>query len=159
MKDQLSKGFSLIEVVIGSAIISVSLVAIIGVFSSLVSLSSKNTSRVQSSMLLEEGVEAVRTMRDFGWTSNIGSLTQNTPYYLYWNGSRWTATTTASTIDNYFSRTITLSPAYRDGNYDLTQSGTVDSSARLIRVDVTWNEKGATSTKTLSSYVFNTFNN
>lgn len=155
------KGMSLIEVVIAAAIIGGSIVFIMGIYASLSSLSFRNTARIQSAMLAEEGIAALKTMRDAGWSSRIASLTVGTTYRLNWSGSYWQATTSAALIDDQFDRTFVLSSVSRD-NIDsdiVTSGGTVDSNSRKVTISVSWLDGGATTTKSLESYLFNIFSN
>lgn len=158
---QLVGGFSLVEVIIAASIITISVLSIVGVYSTFVKNTFDNTRPIQATYLAEEGVEAVKSMRDFGWNSNISSLTVGSTYRLYFNNSlnKWQATTTATLIDSTFDRTIVLGTAYRDGSDNLTVSGTADSNTRLLTVNVAWINHGATSTKTLQTYITNLFDN
>lgn len=154
------RGFTLIEVIVGAAIIGSSIVAILGVYGGLTNLSYKNTSRIQASFLAEEGVEVVRLLRDYGWGANIAPLSVNTTYRLHWNGSVWTATTSQARVDTVFDRTVTFSTVGRDGAYDVvTSGGTIDTGSRKAIVSVSWQDAGATSSVQLETYIFNTFNN
>ncbi|HEY4527342.1 MAG TPA: hypothetical protein VJK53_05885, partial [Candidatus Paceibacterota bacterium] len=65
--------FVLIEALVASSILSVVLAAGIGAFLLSVRTSLGNTAEVQSAFLAEEGLEALRIMRDNGWTANIAS--------------------------------------------------------------------------------------
>jgi hypothetical protein len=111
-------------------------------------------------MLLDEGAEALRLMRDDGWTTNIASLTVDTPYRLAWNNA-WTATTSTALIDNYFDRTFTLSSVSRDASsYDIVSSGgTADTNTKKATVSVSWNDGSGTTTKSVELYLYNRFAN
>ena len=154
----LRKGFGIVEAIIASAIISVVLVAIISAYQNLSRLSLQNTENIQAAFLLEEGGEIVRIMRDNNW-SNISSLTNGTTYYATWNGTTWVSTTTPNEID-VFTRTFVFSNATRDMNFNLSQTeGTEDPNSRLVTVSVSWDNYGnGTTTKSLQTYIFNTFN-
>jgi Tfp pilus assembly protein PilV len=157
-----SKGISLVEVLVAAAIIATSVAGVIGVYGGLTSLSIKNTPRVQAAMLLEEGAEAVKMMRDSGWTRNIGSLSNNTAYGLVWNSSTgWGATTTVSLIDGFFYRTVTFSQVSRDTtSFDIVSSdGAVDAHTKKAIISVAWKDGTATTTKTVEMYVHNRFSN
>lgn len=156
------KGFSLVEVLVGVSIIMVSLVSIMSIFSSMLKLSVRDTPKLQAVFLTEEGVEAIRTVRDFGWAANISSLSLGTNYRFYWNSAqgKWTATTTYALVDNTFDRTFSLASVNRDANFNIVNSGgTLDSNTKLVTVNVSWNDGSGTSTKTLQTYIFNTYNN
>ncbi len=155
------RGMSLVEVLIASAIIMTSVVSIIGAYGGLTSLSLNNTPRVQAAMLLEEGAEALRLMRDSGWTSQIASLGDGVQYRLAWNNNQWRATTSSALIDSRFDRYFTLSSVYRDStSYNIVASGGVmDPGTKKATVNVAWNSKGATTTQKVELYIYNTFNN
>lgn len=154
-----NRGVSVIEVLIGSAVISLSIIFIANVYGNLVALSSENTAKVQAVFLLDEGVAAIKTMRAERW-SNIASSTASTTYYLYWNTDKWRATTTPSLIDNLFVRTFVLADVKRDAstfNIQTDGSGTVDAGTRKVDISVSWLNKGATTTRTTSMYIFNLY--
>lgn len=154
------KGFGLVEVVIASAVLSVSLIGISGFFQTALRASNITESAVQGDYLLEEGVEAVKFLRDSGYIANIKSMSTTTTYYFAWNGTQWTATTTGSFIDNRFERKLTFSDAYRDVNSDLAASGTYDPNTKRIGVSVAWwTPVVGTTTHSIQAYVTNIFGN
>jgi Tfp pilus assembly protein PilV len=153
-------GISLVEVVIAATIIGTSIIFIVGVYGGMAKLSYRNTPRIQADMLAEEGIEAVRTMRDAGWTSNISTLSTTTTYRLAWTGSKWQATTSVALIDNTFDRTFKVTDVGRDSNFNVVSSGgTYDAGSKKVTVYVSWQDSGATSTKSLEDYIFNTYSN
>lgn len=156
-----TKGIALVEVIIGAAIIASSFVAIIGVYATLTRYSYQAVPRIQAAMLAEEGIEAVRSMRDTGYDANIGTLSAGTTYYLSWDSgaSAFITTTTPSLIDGIFTRTLTVDNAYRNGSYNLATSGTLDANTKLVTIAVSWQERNATTTHTLMTYVSNVFSN
>lgn len=153
------KGFSLVEILIGSAIVSASIIYIANSYANFVSLSTTNTARIQAAFLLDEGVEALKTMRGESWTQNIASTTASTTYYLTWSTNKWKATTTPQLINNIFTRTMVFSSVYRDVNFNVAESGTIDPGSKKVNFVVSWPDKGATTTKSVSMYLFNIFNN
>lgn len=158
MKNKSQKGISILEVIVASAIISLSMIYISNVYGNFLALSLGNTDKVQAAFLLDEGVEAVKTMRNYSWAS-VGSSTPSTTYYLTFQNSRWQSTTTSSMIDGKFVRTFTVSNVYRDSSTlnIVTSGGTLNTDSKLVTMNVSWNYKGATSTKTTSFYVFNLY--
>lgn len=156
-----TSGLSLVEVIVAAAIILTSVVALVGVFGGLTSLSLRNTPRVQAAMLLDEGAEALRLIRDIGYTANIASLSNGTTYHLVWQGGTWKATTTASMIDSYFDRTFTLAAVNRDSTTFniVTSGGTLDTGTRKATISVAWNDGTGTTTKSVELYIYNTFSN
>lgn len=150
-------GFSLIEVIIASAIVSSLVLAISFVSTKGITLSNRALKEVQTTNLLSEGAEAVRLIRDNSWT-NISSLQVGTNYYLYFNTTTnlWSLSQTPNTID-YFTRIITVSNVYRDVNNDIASTGTLDSNSKLFTITTTFNTKEGTVTKQLQLYIFNIF--
>ena len=95
-----TKAFTLIEVLVAGAIIAASIGAVIGAYTLFLKDSFQNTPNIQATLLAEEGIEAVKTMRDSGWNANIKNLTLGTSYYLSFNTTTnlWSSTTTSSSI-------------------------------------------------------------
>jgi type II secretory pathway pseudopilin PulG len=148
-----SKGMGLMEIIIGTTIISLSLVGLITSFNLFVSTGLSNTQKVQAVYILEESIEAFRYIRDGGWTTNINPLSKNAPYNLAFDGSNWEATTTTTLIDGVFNRTITIADVYRrQSDDDIIASTSPDSkildpNTVQVTAKVLWDDnevKGAT---------------
>ena len=151
------KGMSLIEVIVASAIISLSMISTSMVYGNMVALSTENTAKVQAIFLLDEGVEAVKSMRGDSW-SNIASTTPGTMYYFLWSNNKWNATTTQSVIDGIFTRTFSVSPVYRDVDLNIsTTPGTDDPGTKQVDITVSWKDRTGTSTRSTSMYIFNLY--
>lgn len=157
-------GFTLIEVLIACFIISVTTLALMSAASKGIELSSRALRQAQASMIAEEGVEAVKVIRDADWDT-ISSLSLNTNYYLSFNtgSNTWSLQTTPSAnpttpIDDRFTRTIVFSAVYRDSNDDIAASGTLDSGTRRAVVNTSWQSQGETISKSITFYISNIFN-
>jgi type II secretory pathway pseudopilin PulG len=156
-----NRGISMIEVIIATSIISVSIIYISQLYSDSVLLSSSNAARVQAVFLLDEGVEAVKTMRGEAW-DNIENTLASTTYYLIWENNKWNATTTPQIIDNTFTRTLLFSPVYRDNiGFNIGGPGmtTIDYGTKQVDISVSWLDHGATSTRNISMYIFDILGN
>jgi prepilin-type N-terminal cleavage/methylation domain-containing protein len=154
-------GVTLIEVIVASAIISVAIFALMSGAQKGITASNDALKAMQASMLLEEGAEAVKTIRDNAW-GNISSLTNDTTYYLSYNTgtNAWSLSTTpASAIDGVFTRTVVFSAVSRDSADDIVSSGgTLDSRTRKVTVTATWpNSPAVTVSKTLIFYISDIF--
>lgn len=159
-KRDLKKGISLVEVVIGSAIILVAFLSLIGTYNVFLRASFANTNTVQASLLVEEGIEAIRIFRDSGWMANIAPLSNNTDYYFYWNSSTWTATTTSVLVDGIYERKFVLAPVYRSSSDVIAPSGTLDANIKKATVTVSWlSPAGATTSLSAATYITNLFAN
>jgi len=151
------KGISLIEVIVASAIISLSMISTSVVYGNLVSVSTQNTAKVQAAFLLDEGVEAIKSMRGDAW-SNIASTTPGTTNYFLWTSNKWKATTTPAVIDGVFTRTFIVSTVNRDTNLNIsTSTGTNDPGTKKVDISVSWKDITGTSTRSTSMYIFNLY--
>lgn len=136
----------MLEVLVGTAIISLALIGLVTAFNLYVRAGFANTPKVKAIYILEEGIEAVRFLRDNGWTSDIASLTTGTQYYLEFNGSIWQSTTIPETIDGIYQRTFRLDDAYRKiSDSDIVASTSpdvkvIDPQAREVIVRVSWGD-------------------
>jgi len=161
-KNLFNRGFSLVEVLIGSSIICLSLIFIINLETGISKLGFNSTSRVQAGMLAEEGVSAIINLRNVSWLNNIAPLSNNVPYKLFWDqgDGLWKTAAWVNLIDNKFDRTVTFYPVYRNAaTFDVVSSGGVlDLGTRKFVVSITWHDDNGTSTKSITSYVHNIFN-
>lgn len=151
-------GFIIIEVLIACLIISITTIALMSSASKGIELSNRSLRQIQANMILEEGVEAVKSIRDNNWTT-ISNLTLDTNYYLSFNTNAWTLSTTLpSPINEIFTRAIVLSPVYRDSNDDIASSGTIDTGIKKVSVTVSWFSLGGAISKNIIFYLANIFN-
>lgn len=153
------KGFGLVEAMVGVVIISLFFGALTSVGHLSNRLARENTYTTQAAFLLEEGMEAVRLMRDRSWAGEIASLTPEQNYYFVFTGGSWHSSSNNIFIDNFFERKFTLANVYRDGSDDIAPSGTLDPNTKKIVVTVSWWDKTATTSRTLSAYIANLFDN
>lgn len=154
------RGFGLIEVVIGSAVLSVALLGIANFFQATLRASVLTESSVQGDYLLEEGVEILKFFRDGGYVSNLGNMSTTTEYYFSWNGTAWASTTVNTLIDDKFERKFTVADVTRDANNDIAATGTHDPDIKLVTVFVSWwSPVVGTTTHSIQTYITNIFNN
>lgn len=154
------KGSSLIEIIVGLAVVATALLFLGNIAQYSLRLVETSTMRLQATFLLSEGVEAVKTMRDLGWTANINTLALNTDRYLEFSTNQWKATTTPETIDGVFSRKFVIASIQRNSSDDIVSSGgTVDPNTKKITVTVSWNQGNRPFSESISTYITNLFNN
>ena len=152
-------GFAMVEIVVGSAIILVAILAINQAYSAYVQYALANSKNAEAGYILEEGMEALKFIRDKGWTANISKLSTTTTYYLTWNASGWATTTTPQYVDGVFLRSVTVSDVKRDAvSDDIAVSGYYDSGTKLITTTVAYWQGHATTTRSLSLYLANKYN-
>ena len=155
------KGFGLVEVVVGLAIISIGFVSLLGVFNFFMRNSLGSVKRVQAMSYLESGLEIAKIWRDTSWTNTIATFTPATTYYFNWTGSNWVSTLTPNTIDDIFTWTLVADSVYRDGtSHDIvTEGGALDAGTKKITVSISWMDSGAVSTRSLSAYLSHVYSN
>lgn len=153
----MNRGFGLIEIVIGSAILATSLLSISLYYQQSLKVSRSTAQVAQASFLLEEGLEVARFFRDTSWV-NISVPATGTTYYLSFNGTNWATSTTNVFIDGMFERTIRLDNVYRDANDDIvTTGGVIDTGTRKVTSTVSWRDRTATTTRSIGTYLTNIF--
>jgi len=153
------KGIGLVEMVVGLSVFIFIVLSFIVSFNYFIKNSILGTKTVQAYFLAEEGMEAIKSMRNDGWTTNINSLISGQEYYFYFNGSHWESTTAQSTIDNLFTRKFTLENVYRNISGDISSSGVLDSGSKKVNVSVSYAVNEAVITKNLSMIITNIFGN
>lgn len=154
-----TSGFGMVEMLIGAAVLSVSLLAIASFFQTALRASSKTQASIQGDYLLEEGAEVLKTFRDVGYTNNFIKISTTTTYHLAWSGSSWATTTTNTLIDGRFERNITFADVRRDVNSDIAAVGAYDPDVKLVTVSVAWSDLTGTTTHSIQTYITNIFNN
>lgn len=155
----MKSGFGLLEIVVAVSLAAVALFGISAVSQVSLRVVEENTQKIQAAFLLEEGIEALKIMRDKGWQNTINPLASNTDYFLEFTGGMWKATTTPVFVDDIFERKFNLFDVYRDINDDIAQAGALDADTKKITVFVSWNSRAGTTTRVISTYITNLFNN
>jgi len=151
-------GLTLVEVLIATSIILVFLLALFGVHNLYLRTALSNGEVIKATELAEESLEVMRFLRDSDWATNIASLSLDTNYFLVFGAGNWQTTTANIWVDNTFERKVVLSAVYRDGSGDIVSSGgTLDPDTILVVSSVSWSKVGATTTKSVSTYLTNLF--
>lgn len=147
---------SLIEMIIGISIVFVSIVSVVTVYHFFVRVSQVNAISVKAEFLLEEGVEAVRSVRDNSWT-NFSAIPVNTEKHLSFLNGAWGVVDENNYIEGFFERKFIITDVYRDADDNIAETGTLDAGTKKVEVFVSWNDRGATTTKSTVIYLANLF--
>ncbi len=154
------KGSMSIEILVAVTIITMAILSAAAVANKSVSIARQSTHYSQASFLLEEGAEAVRSMRDDSWT-NLSSATTGATYYLLFNNNSWSLTSdiNLATATGVFTRSVVFSSVNRDSvTGDIVASGgSLDSGTLLASINIEWPEGGVTKNKELSFYITDLF--
>lgn len=157
-----SKGSTLVEIILAIGMVVLILPASLENQILYSRSASSNINLTKASLLLEESVEVMKFLSGNAWSSTITPLVSDQPYYLEFSGSTWSISPTPNTIDS-FTRTVILNDVYRTGNYNIDPNGMpgdiLDPNTKKLTVTVSWTEKNTVLTRTLTTYIFNIFNN
>ncbi len=152
-------GFGLVETVIGAAIISIILIGLAEVGRFTFRLVDASNFKIRASFLTEEGIEAVRGLRDAGFTAYITPILLDTDYYLSFSSGSWNlATIPSPLVDSAFSRTVRFSAVCRDASDAIANCGTppvTDLNTKKVTVAVGWVDRGKAGTTTIETYITN----
>ena len=119
-----AKGFSLVEVILSSAVFVLLVTALSGAYLYGQESTALAGNLARASMLTEEGLEAVRNIRDGG--NGVANLLNGT-YGLTTTGNIWNLSGSSDT-NGIFTRSVTIS--------------NVDSKRKLVTSNVTWQQNG-----------------
>src|SRR3990172_6570068 len=101
------KGVGLIEIIIVGAILAIAFVGIVSFLINSRGITFQNTRNTEATFLAKEAMEAVRSIRDESWATNLATLTSGTIYYPVISGNEWTlATTDPVPINSLYTRTV-----------------------------------------------------
>lgn len=152
------KGFSVIEIVVSAAVITIAGLAVTGAAQLYLKMSLKTADKTQAALLVEEGAEAIQLMRDMGWKGNIKDLSTTTNYQLSWNGSMYATTTSDVVIQGKYLRKFLVQDVRRDAQGDIGTSGAIDADTKKITFIVTLKNASTTILRS-QMLIHNTYDN
>lgn len=155
-RERQQKGFGVVEIIVGASVISIALFGLVSTFQNSLRISRETGRIIEARFLMEEGLEAMRIMRDGGW-SNVGSLATSSPIYLVFSGGTWATTSTQTFIGGTFLRSVVVEDVRRDGNDDIASAGSLDPNVKKVTVSVSWFGRSATTTESAATYLVNIF--
>jgi prepilin-type N-terminal cleavage/methylation domain-containing protein len=152
------RGLTLVEMLIATSIILVFLVSLFAVHNIYLKTSLSSNKTIKASYLAQEALEAVRFLRDYSWTNRIAALTKGAEYELSFTSGNWNLAQTDTLIDGLYDRKVVVSEVYRDANSRIVSSGgTLDPNTVEVTTSVSWRSGSATTTKSISTYLANIF--
>ena len=153
-------GVGLVEIIIAVGIILIVFPAIFLVLLAATKSIHENIRNAEAVYFAEEGIEALRSIRNESWSANVSPLVIGTLYYPVISGNEWALTTVnPGLINSFYARTVTLGTVYRDADDTIAPSGTADTESRKATVSVTWQFGGTIKSVTLETYITNFLKN
>ncbi len=137
-------GFGLIEIVVVTAVVTTALFAFsqTGILS--VRLLRAEKENLEATLLAQEAMEAIRSLRDESWTNNITPMVNATTYYPIVENGKWKLSTVSpGVLNGKYTRVAIFDEVRRDAQDRISPSGTVDSGTRKVTARVTWGGKQA----------------
>lgn len=149
------KGQSLIELLLAIGLAAILLPSILTGLTGSREGRPQQKKRLQAAALVYETEEALRSVREKGWTT----FAVNGTYHPQISGSAWILVEGEETV-NGLTRAVEISDVYRDSNNNIVESGGIlDPSTKKVVVTVSWNEPYLTSVSStvyLTRYLENT---
>lgn len=137
IKNSPQKAFAILEVLIATSLFAVMSVGAVYLALDVVENDAKIQLDNEALLYSQEGLEAVRNMRD----NDYLSLT-NGDHGLALEDGKWGFVAAPEEIDSFFYRTITIDDVYRDpATGEIAETGDLDSDIKKITSQVTWNWK------------------
>ena len=132
------KGFLLLEILMAISIFAIITIGIFNLSVDTVQNDSRNQVSSEALFYAQEGIEAVRNMRD----RNYLDLT-NGDHGLSFLADSWTFIAAPEDVDGFYNRTITIEDVYRDENGDIAAEGAyLDTETKKVTSEITWTWKG-----------------
>ncbi|MEK7510562.1 MAG: type II secretion system protein [Patescibacteria group bacterium] len=160
-------GLTIIELLVAIGIIGIAFVAVWGLLSSSLGISALQKQTFNATAIAQETMEALRNFRDgVAWNNDdaadildgLGIRVAGNYYHPVKTGSgsplQWGLIPGQETI-NGFTRGILFSNVFRDGNDNISISGTADPDTKKAEIVVSWNHRGQTYQVRLVTYLTN----
>lgn len=129
-------GFSIFEVILALAIFMVVIAGVVPFYLSVFDSNLKDGDKLRADTYLQQGLEAVRSIRD----QDFGNLVNGT-YGLSKTSGYWAFNGNNDTWDK-FTRTVVVGDVKRDDPCNVTSAvGNVDSKSKQVTVTVSWQYK------------------
>lgn len=154
-------GFGLPETVIAVGLVAFVLIGLAQAATLATRLVNAADLHTRAGFLAEEGIEAVRALRDTGWSVNIAPLDTTRDYAVVFSENAWRLVSAPQpAVDGRFDRRVRIANVYRDANDNIVPSGgTLDANTKQVTLTVSWSDRGRTASTTIATYLANLFSN
>lgn len=159
-RTNLQRGISIIEIIVVIFVATILLFSIAQVAGISFRVSTEKKLELRAGYYAQEGVEALRAMRDESWATRIGTLSAGTTYYFVPTPSAWTLSgSNPGALDGVFTRTAVMQSVYRDANDDIASSGTLDPDTKKFTITVSWSTQTGAHSLAIDTYIMNLLKN
>ncbi len=136
------RGFGLVEIVIVTAIVTIVFFGFLQAGITSVKLLRNERESLEATLFAQESMEAVRSVRDESWTTNIAPLTNGVYYYPVVENSKWKLTAVSpGLINGKYNRYVFLGQVFRDAQDKISSSGSLDINTRKVTARATTTAK------------------
>lgn len=135
-----SRGVTVIEVLIGAAMVSTIVIMVLVTLSLFLDSRQELLTKTKSLYAAEQGIEMLRWIRDNNWNT-IATIPLNTTYYLSVTTTTLGVSATPEVLDGTLRREFVVRSVYRNSTTDdvvasTTAGGVIDTGAREIEMRV-----------------------
>lgn len=153
------RGISIVEIIVASAIIAISVVGIVGAIQIYLKIVHQNTRETQAVLLLDESAEALQYMRDDSFGTHFEDLDFDDTYTIYWTGTGYELSTSTVELPYQMTRSVVFSEIERDSNDVISGSGTVDENTIMATITIAWPYKEDQKTLISEMLIHDTYEN
>lgn len=141
----------MIEIIVATAVFMVMITGIAPLYLGVFDSNLRDADKLAAEMLLQQGLEAVRSIRDYSFsnlTTGTHGLSRGSGYWTF-SGS--------SDVSGKFTRTVLVENITRDSACNVTSgAGTTDNNAKRVTVTINWDYKqGAAGSLSTVEYMTN----
>ncbi len=105
---------------------------------------SQEAERLQATALMREATEAVRSVREKGWST----FAVNGTYHPTVSGNAWALTAGSETIGNFIRQVVVADAQRNSGDAIVASGGTADGSTKKVTITVSWTNPVVTAVST-----------
>lgn len=156
-KQKNSKGFGLIEAIIGITIAALLLTAFSELMVQTLKINRANAMNIQANMYLQEEIEAAKDLAQSATTTIFAAASPCTNCHVVANGTVWQLSAGPQTIDG-FTRSMTISPVSRNSTtheiesvYDFMDN---DPNTKMATATISWYDGSQNHKASLETYLY-----
>lgn len=148
---RIMQGQSVIEIIVATALFMTIVSGVIPFYLTVFDANQKDIDKLQADLYLQQGLEAVRSIRNQSFSNLV-----NGTYGLSRTAGYWTLSG-SSDLNDKFTRTVVIASAQRDAACNMVASGgTTDTFAKKVTLQVLWDyAPGKPGSTTATQYLTN----